>query len=510
MHDSRLSVRGKKQGLWSFFLNAEIQDGTQFIRSVPDDRLFIVLGSSGKIVSLPRSGRNSDGFFSYLHAVYGLGEREDWSKFLYDSLRPYVHEYGTKAELRRFSVYNSTTKTAYISAYNGHMWKIEGEDKIKEVTVGEDGVFFIDDDPGMHTNVDIAPHGILLDTLTNVNFAPSGLSGITPELQRKAMIIWLFALAFPDLMPTKPLLILEGAQGSGKSACAQLMQLALMGVKRPMIISRNKEDDFGVLLLKSPIAIFDNLDSYIEWIPDAVCAYATAGSWTKRVLYSDDESITLKPHAFIAVASKNPASFRREDTADRCVVIRLERREKFTSMKTLESRISTLRPKLLGEYLWYVSRIVSELRASTSTDNDEADETFRMADFASLGRVVARVMNWPETTISELMTALQGERDAFINEEDPLSDLLMRWISYKPRMGPSNVGRIVSVFQLHAELETLAQAAQIPWKHSPRTLAQKMRSPHIDREFYVEPGAHNGQKTYRIYRHTDARLSVIE
>src|SRR5690606_19245477 len=137
--------------------------------------------------------------------------------------------------------------------------------EVEIVSAGEDGIFFADDDGGVPCEPDIAPHGVLLDKLTNLHFAESGLSGITPDQQRKALIIWMFALAFPDLMPTKPLLLLEGTQGSGKSATCQLIQLALMGASSPMILSKNKEDDFGVLLLRSPIAVFDNTDSYIDW-----------------------------------------------------------------------------------------------------------------------------------------------------------------------------------------------------------------------------------------------------
>ena len=154
-----------------------------------------------------------------------------------------------------------------------------------------------------------------------------------------AFIVWIFALALPDMMPTKPILLLEGAMGSGKTAAVQLLQYALMGESRPMILQRNKEDDFGVLLLRSPIALFDNTDSYIDWVPDAICAYTTAGVWNKRRLYTDDESMVIKPHAFIAIASKNPASFRREDVADSCVILRLVRRSEFSSIKALVQKV---------------------------------------------------------------------------------------------------------------------------------------------------------------------------
>lgn len=505
MQSGKLNQRGKLISVWNYVQEREIIDGTQFLVAQPDGQLYVVIGSSNEVIQLPRSGRGGDRWHAYFHSVYGFGERETEAKFVYDSLRSYCIEHGARVELRRFAAYNRTTKTAYLSNYNGRQWKIDGE-TIQRVPVGEDGVFFVDDDPGVTVEPNIGNHGILLDRLTDINFAPMGLSGITPEQQRQAFIVWIFALAFPDLMPTKPLLLLEGAMGSGKTAAVQLLQLALMGESRAMVLQRNKEDDFGVLLLRSPIALFDNTDSYIEWVPDAVCAYTTAGVWNKRRLYTDDESMIIRPHAFIAIASKNPASFRREDVADRCVILRMERRKTFASFDKLKESIHEDRPLLFGEYLYWINKIVAVLREETT---DASTETHRMADFAALARVIARVFEWPEGTVDELMLALQGERDAFINEEDPLVDVLEKWIAYRPRGGVGNVGREINIVQLMTELDTMAQALQIPWKHTQRTLAQKMRSPHIERKFHVETRSVDGHRMFRLWRHSDAKLEVV-
>jgi len=506
LNDRRMTARSRKLALWNYILNAEITMGSQFLVTKPDGSLYITLGATNQTLSLPTGGRGGEKWFAYFNQMYGFTEREDQSKWLYDALRHYVLQQGARVELRRFSAYDLANKTVYLSAYNGQMYRLDGGD-VQTVGAGEDGIFFADDDGGQPCDVDVGPHGLLFDRLTNLNFADSGLSGISPEQQRKALIIWMFALAFPDLMPTKPLVLLEGTQGSGKSATCQLIQIALMGASSPMILSKNKEDDFGVLLLRSPIAVFDNTDSYIEWVPDAICAYTTAGLWKKRKLYANDEEHIIRPHAFIAIASKNPASFRREDVADRCIILRLERRKIFVRFQKLQQEVLDQRGQIFGEYLWYVNRIVEELRLYG--DQEAEGETHRMADFAALGRVVARVMDWPQSEIDGLMLALQGERDAFINEEDPLVDLLHKWIAYRQKNGPSNIGRWINPMQLLPELETLAQAYTVPFKHSARSLAQKLRSPHIEREFHVETTILAGHKTYRFYRHTDPRLEVV-
>jgi len=501
---SKQTTRDKHITIWRYILDVEDTFGTTFMSSV-DGNLYGYFGMLNEILLLPTTHKGGDRITSYLHQVYGLIQTEPSGKFIYAALRNHAISHAAKAELRRFAVYDTAANTAYLSNYKGQMWKLDGSEAPELVNNGTDDVYFIDDDGGVTVDPEFGPNGLLLDKLTDLNFTP-GLGGITPEQQRMALTIWIFMLAFPDLMPTKPILIVEGTPGAGKSAGTQLLQLALLGVSKPMILSKNKEDDFGVLLLRSPIAIFDNTDSYIEWVPDAICAYATLGYWVKRKLYSDASEVQIRPHAFIAIASKNPASFRREDVADRCVILRLERREKFVKFQQLQREISELRPKLLGEYMWYVNEIIKRLRANYTAE--AAEETTRMADFASFARTVGDVMGWDPEAVAALMDGLASERDAFVNEEDSLVELLHKWIVYRPQ-GFSNIGRERSLFELHAELESMAQANTLPYYKSARTLAQKIRSPHVARDFDVQFDVSGGKKTYKIWRKNDPKLGSV-
>jgi len=499
-----LTLRARHVALWNYVLTHEITNGTQFLSAQPGGQTYVVLGHNQEVIRCSNGG--SERWHAYANAYYGIPGFESYGKWVYEALRSHCSQNGLKTELRRFSAYNIETRTAYISAYDGHMWRLDG-DAVSREPIGEDGVFFADDDGGLPVDgdVEIANHGKLLDRITNLNFSTASLGGGTPEQQRMAFTVWMFALAFPDLMPTKPLLLLEGAPGAGKTSSLMMLQMVLQGRKKAMQLQRNKEDDFGVVLLRSPIALFDNTDAYIDWVPDAVCAYATGGQWTKRKLYTDDESLEIKPHAFICIASKNPASFRREDTADRCIVLRLERRKDFVAAARLERQILSDRATLLGEYLWYVNRIVAELRA---IDLDAFEETHRMADFAALARVVGRVLGWADEAVADLMDSITRERDAFINEEDPFMTVLMMWVEYRTRSGLANRGRLVSPLELTSEMEAMASTKNIPWKHTMRTIQQKLRSPHLDRAVRIETLAVDGERFFRIWRASDPVVEI--
>jgi hypothetical protein len=489
----------RNQAILNFILETETIAGSQFIKS--HGALYAFIGTTKQIMRLP-FGRAGEEIANYLDGMYGIAMAGQMGRAVYNHLQSHAHNHAIRSDLRRFAVFDTRTLTAYLSTYDGQMWKIDGGDAPQRVTNGEGDVFFVDDDGGVSVEADIGPHGVLLDTLTNLNYTV-GTGGITPEQQRMAMTVWLFALAFPDRMPTKPLLLVEGLPGSGKTAALQLIQLALLGVSRTMVMSKNKEDDLPIQLLRNPIAVFDNTDAYIDWVPDAICAYLTQGGWIKRKLYSDSDEIEIKPHAFVAVASKNPASFRRDDTVDREVLIRLDRRDAFKPLEVLQQEILAQRPQLMGEYIYYLNQIVHHLRVY----NDEAGqlETTRMADFAAFVRVVGSVLHWTKEAVEDLLTALANERTAFITEEDPLLDVLHAWAGYIQR-GTPNIGRPISIRRLHAELEGHAQTEQIIYKSSARQLAQKIRSPHVLSEFDVELTIEKKQKIYRIWRKTDLRV----
>jgi hypothetical protein len=488
----RAKVKGKSPrdtalDVWTYILKAETKMGTAFLHTA-DGTLYVYLGATRQLVTFPNTVREAEQLVAYVTQVYGITFTDTFGRYIFDSFRNYALAHAIANDPRRFAVYDVRAHVGYLTNYQGRMWRLDGGTPML-VDNGTDDVFFINDDGGVSCEPQIRHHGILLDLLTDLNFAESGLSGMTPEAQRQAMIVWLFALAFPDLMPTKPLLILEGTQGSGKSAAVALMQLALMGVSKPMILQRNKEDDFGVILLRSPLAVFDNTDSYIEWVPDAVCAYTTSGQWVKRKLYSNSEEVVIKPHAFIAVASKNPASFRREDVADRCLIMRLERRANFTAFETLRQDVLAQREALLGEYLWYVNQIIAYMR--THGDVMERNETARMADYARFARAVSAVLGWPATTIDDLMASIAHERDTFINEDDPLVQLLEHWVK-------KNARRPVTVQKLFSDLDALAPMLGATFYKSPRVLAQKVRSPHVERAFKVKMTIREGQKYYEF------------
>lgn len=502
-----LSGLEKKQKVFAVVYTDEVGYGTQLVHT-HDERVYAVLGQSGEILPMPQHNKGGDRMFAYLFQMYGLDRTDQMTTAIYENLRSQALSVGLRVELRRFAAYDKATMTTYLSNYNGSMWKLDGEG-IEKMQSGTDGVFFIDDDRGTPVEPEYGDNGVLFEKLVNLNFE-EGPGGITAEQQKRFMIVWLFAHAFPDLLPDKPIMLLEGQKGSGKTLAPLLIQHTLLGTEpKAMSITEDQKKDFGVLLLRAPIAVLDNMDSYMEWIQNQICIYATNGTFPRRKLFSDDDEITVKPESFIAITSRNPSSFRRDDVVDRLLIIRLKRYNDFRAVEKIMSEIRALRPKLYGEYCFYVNKIIEALRNDALEDRQER---WRMASFAAFTRVVGKVMSWTVEEVNAMLDAMQQERDIFEGEGDPLVEIMSDWIVYRVKGQPSSIGREFSLSELFKSFSSIAERKGVPfYKHHSR-LAEKLESAYVARHFRVEIRHDNStnMKYVRIWRITDPDLGVVD
>ena len=52
--------------------------------------------------------------------------------------------------------------------------------------------------------------------------------------------------------------------------------------------------------------------------------------------------------------------------------------------------------------------------------------------------------------------------------------------------------------------------ASITWESSPRLLAQKLKSSQVERVFHIEKLTVQGQPAFRLWLHSDTRLSLVD
>lgn len=496
-HTSHLKTRDARiRALFNFIWHQEIEkDRGAFI--VADGRPYLLDGKSRHLYNV---GMRNEPFIDHLFDKYGLLKTENLTTHVVAALESAVRTAGRQREARRFVYFDRRSLTLYVSKYNGTAYRLTGESKCEPVPNGS-GVLFMDDDDGKVCDPDpFIAHfdGGLIKTLFNeVSFVSTTQGGLSPKHQKLAMTIWLFMLAFPDLMRSKPMLLVEGEAGSGKTTLIKMVQAILRGKSDPQVVNKRDEVDFPIKLLRSPICLLDNLDTFVDWLQDGLCAYTTEGQWTRRKLYTDDATITLRPQSFLAITSRNPMTFKRDDVADRCIILRMQRRDANTPEETLFHEINTYRAELYGEWLYWVNRIVKVIRANGGPTIKNRKNTHRMADFANMAHIIGMGLGQPADDIDEMLIAIQSEREALVAEGDPLPDLLDRWLETT-----NNAGRRVTANDLHADLSELAKKHNKNFYKSVNTLSNKLRgNPTLDKLFSVrEVGYRANAKVYEIRR----------
>lgn len=418
----------------------------------------------GTARKLYRINANDPDFASLFLERYSLIRTEELTRHVLVALEGFALRQGQYRELKRFASYNAAQGVLYLSRYDGTCWRLDGA--VISVVPNGEGVLFVDDDQGVPCpGAIVKPHGRLLDALVNdLAFVPEEEGG-HPAAQKVLLTTWLFAIAFPELLVSKPLLLLEGACGSGKTAAIQRIQLALHGRQQIHIVGAKDEEDFSVVITRSPIALLDNMDRMVDWLQDALAAYTTGGGWSRRKKYTDSERVEIHPKSFIAVSTRNPATFRRDDIADRCLILRLARRKSFTALTHMFNEIQTHRVELYGEWLYHLNRIVAQVRAGAGPVAGT-----RLADFASLAYMIGAAVGFTKNDVDNAFTAAQGERDALTTEDDPLVDLLDHWLETT-----GNPGRWVRTTDLHGELSKIAKLRGTEMHMHARTLGVKLR-----------------------------------
>lgn len=544
------------QAVANFIYNTESAAGSRFL--VVDGRPCLFTAITRQLLDI---GGNKQ-WNAHLFAIYGINTKEKFAGYVTQCLESHCVWNGEAREARRWVAF--VDGVLHVSNYDGYVWRVSGAGVVIDPQTGrvtddgwgaievedEDGntkteqgppigigiepngstIVFADDDEGKPVaspaiSKENAKH--LFKMIGSVTW-DSTPRGMLPKHQTLAVLIWVFAIAFPDLFPTKPLLIVEGAAGGGKSSIFQLLQIALRGVMQPLIVSENGEKDFRVSLLRTPVAVLDNTDDYIKWLPNALAAYATGGGWVDRELFTNQGVVKLRPQAFIAVASKNPVSFRADDVADRSIVLRTARRKDAlarramrkmqvgshiiqpkpnTRMDKLKNEALRLREQIFGGWLYHLNRIVAVINSGGLPETAE----HRMADWEAFTWAVARAFNWDDHVVVELLEILQRERTAFASENDTVVELVEEWLDrIDPKTGISvNEGRWITQRDLYKELKLLAELGGKAFVKSPMGMVHRLRSPHVVDRFYVDDTRVDikGEKLYWISRQLSIALN---
>jgi hypothetical protein len=380
----------------------------------------------------------------------------------------------------------------YVSRFDGWVYRLDGTEKQK-VPNGTDGVFFWDDPNWQpYELVPVGKRGLFEDLITrSANFRET--DDLTSTDQQWVFYAWCLAQFFGALHPTKPLLLISGEKGGGKTSCLRKWLKMLFGTRADVTaLEGGKQDGFVAAVCSSPVVAFDNVDENIKWLPDHLAQLATGIKFQRRKYYTTNEVVEFQPQCFVALTSRTPKFINgRDDVLDRTLVLHTQRREQFAPEGCQLQTIADNRNSLWSELLRRLNQIVTDLG---NADGSDEQVDFRMADFARFALAVGRVDGNEEAARSTL-TKLDSTSSELLLSDEAIAIRLEIWLR-----NPNNHGRKVSSGDLNGELRWLAQE---PWPYAnARALGQRLSNITTDLrerfEVTVERDAAN-QNWYRFW-----------
>ncbi len=365
----------------------------------------------------------SDEFQSWLATFAGINRAESAYKYIYDSILDecLIKSPGIVPE----KFWAGRGGATYMSCGAGHIVKVT-PGKYEMCDNGTDNILFLESDtlpPWKMTE----PR----DPFTSCRVFSNMSKDENCDYANDLLKLW--TLALPTNQRTKPVIVLTGDIGSGKTRLAVAI-FELLGIQ-PRIHklddgakndSGKAEDNFWCSLNAGGLTCFDNVDTRIKWLPDALAAASTNGSKQKRRNYENGETssqmVNLRANSWIILTSMNPAFAEDSGLADRILVIRVKRREGETLESELSADITATRDAGLSWICQTLSKVLADANPVKAGLNK------RHPDFATFAIRAGRALG-RETESIKALTRAEQDKHLFNLENCDIGTAILSYVN---------------------------------------------------------------------------------
>jgi hypothetical protein len=369
--------------------------------------------------------------------------------------------HGEKRPIYRVAYFDASEKVLYSSRFDGTVFRLDGT-TITEQGNGEHVLF--------EDRASWQPYALVKGAKGSsfrefANDLPNWES--SPELYGLVFEAWIVSTFFSEIIPARPLLMMLGEKGSGKSVTLRLLKKYLFGAQEQIQGIPDKADGFAAAAAQSHIMVIDNLDDWVPWIRDKLARVATGAVDEVRKLYTSNEVYRIEYRCWVAITARTPETLRRDDLTDRLLILPVKR---FAESETQESSFRTER-----EFYEHVNRdrngwwtelleLLNRIVAAIRNNRISTTSSSRMADWESFGRLFAEVEGKLEIW-KDFTSGLQSTQAEFLLEEDPVVEALEAWLlTYRD-------------FDFHLTANELYSQVIIPLQQAGKKLEGCLKSP---------------------------------
>jgi hypothetical protein len=446
--DERRGLAGQLVIKWlqerGFFTQAETGEPFYFYR--PEKRAYKL---------------DEEEFTYFLYSVSGVSPASrHFPYFLKDCLA--IASQSKPRKVVRVSYYDRANDVLYVSRFDGTVYVLDGN----SITTEDNGehVIFVDNPHWQPYNPE-GGSGAALDWLWS-------LPNWDGDREAYKLIgkVWSIAMLFSELCPAKPILVLTGEKGSGKTLTMRLFLRLVFGTSAEVSGMPDRPDGLRAAASASHLLVFDNLDGFVPWARDMIARMATGTVDPTRKLYTTNTMHEIRYRTWMAFTSRDPQTFRRDDLADRAIFLPLQRipENEWRAESDLLEQAETFRNDFWGDLLDIANKVVARLKRTGLPSSSPV----RLADFERLGRVVAQVLGEEKTWERSVSMLLKSQAELML--DDPVAEALLLWLDNKENQGREVMGHI-----LHNELTELYFEGRKPspdWPKDAKALGRRLQA----------------------------------
>ena len=239
---------------------------------------------------------------------------------------------------------------------------------------------------------------------------------ISGNSQSMLILGWLIGCFMPEA--PKPMLVIQGEQGSGKSFLASMLKSLVDPAKADKTSLPCSERDLYVQAQNNYVLSFDNQRTLYKRHSDWLCRMVTGGGYSTRRLYTNTEEEVFSVSRPIILNGITQIADQ-PDLIDRSIFINMPviDAEQRKPEKELLNYLEDLKPQILGE-------ICNAHSAILRNKKKEYDCLPRMADFAKFVSKAEEELGWENGSFVDAMNANRREALEEMNEYDPLLSLI--------------------------------------------------------------------------------------
>jgi hypothetical protein len=189
----------------------------------------------------------------------------------------------------------------------------------------------------------------------------------------------------------KPMLNPNGPHGSGKSTYQEYLKLIVDPAAALTTAFPNSLAELVQVLSHSYVTFFDNVSGISEVTSDQLCRAVTGSGFVKRSLYTNDEDVIYNMKRAVGYNGIS-ISAHKADLLDRLLNLKLKHidKRKRKKLKQLQKEFERILPYLLGFIFDLLVKILGRL------GEVKLEELPRMADFAEMGELISRCLEYSE------------------------------------------------------------------------------------------------------------------